>query len=158
MQKITPFLWFNDQAEEAMNFYTTVFKDSKIVSVRRWGKGAPGPEGAVMTGTFEIEGQQFYVLNGGPMFKFTEAISLFVNCTTQEEVDFLWEKLSENGQTSQCGWLKDQFGLSWQIVPQLLGELMSDKDPAKVQRVVQAMMKMTKLDGVKLKQAAENKE
>ena len=155
MQKITPFLWFNDNAEEAMNFYTSVFKDSKIVSVRRWGKGGPGPEGAVMTGTFEIEGQQFYVLNGGPIFKFTEAISLFINCPTQEEVDFLWERLSENGQKSQCGWLKDQFGLSWQIVPQVLGELMSDKDPAKVQRVVQAMMQMTKLDSVKLKAAAE---
>ncbi len=155
MQKITPFLWFNDNAEEALNFYTSVFKDSKIVNVRRWGKGGPGPEGAVMTGTFEIEGQQFYVLNGGPMFKFTEAISLFVNCPTQEEVDFLWEKISEKGQKSQCGWLKDQFGLSWQIVPQVLGELMSDKDPAKVQRVVQAMMQMTKLDGVKLRAAAE---
>jgi len=155
MQKITPFLWFNDNAEEAMNFYTSVFKDSKIVSVRRWGKGGPGPEGAVMTGTFEIEGQQFYVMNGGPIFKFTEAISLFINCPTQEEVDFLWERLSENGQKSQCGWLKDQFGLSWQIVPQVLGELMSDKDPAKVQRVVQAMMQMTKLDSVKLKAAAE---
>ncbi|MDB5257791.1 MAG: hypothetical protein JWM14_2486 [Chitinophagaceae bacterium] len=157
MQKITPFLWFNDNAEEAMNFYTSVFKDSKIVSVRRWGKGAPGPEGTVMTGTFEIEGQQFYVLNGGPMFKFTEAISLFVNCKTAEEVDFLWEKLSENGSKSQCGWLKDQFGLSWQIVPQILGELMSDKDPAKVQRVMQAMMQMTKLDSAKLLAAAEKK-
>jgi len=158
MQKITPFLWFDDQAEEAMNFYISVFKDSKIVSVRRWGKGSPGPEGSVMTGTFEIEGQQFYVLNGGPMFKFTEAISLFVNCETPEEVDFLWEKLSENGQKSRCGWLKDQFDLSWQIVPQVLGELMSDKDPAKVQRVVQAMMQMTKLDSAKLLAAAESKE
>lgn len=155
MPKITPFLWFNNQAEEAMNFYTSVFKDSKIVSVRRWGKGAPGPEGTVMTGTFEIEGQQFYVLNGGPLFKFTEAISLFVNCPTQEEVDFLWEKLSKNGQTSRCGWLKDQFGLSWQIVPQVLSELMSDKDSAKVQRVVQAMMQMTKLNSRLLLAAAE---
>lgn len=156
MQKITPFLWFNDNAEEAMNFYTSVFKDSKIVSVRRWGKGGPGPEGAVMTGTFEISGQQFYVLNGGPMFKFTEAISLFVNCPTQEEVDFLWEKLTEKGEPSRCGWLKDQFGLSWQIVPQVLGELMSDKDPLRVQRTVQAMMQMNKLDGPKLLAAADN--
>ncbi|MDF2457325.1 MAG: 3-demethylubiquinone-9 3-methyltransferase [Cytophagaceae bacterium] len=157
MQKITPFLWFNDNAEEAMNFYTSVFKDSKIVDVRRWGKGAPGPEGSVMTGTFEIEGQQFYVLNGGPLFKFTEAISLFVNCSTQEEVDFLWEKLTEKGEPSRCGWLKDQFGLSWQIVPQVLGKLMGDKDPEKVQRVVQAMMKMGKLDGPTLQAAADNK-
>jgi predicted 3-demethylubiquinone-9 3-methyltransferase (glyoxalase superfamily) len=157
MQKITPFLWFNDNAEEAMNFYTSVFKDSKIVHIRRWGKGAPGPEGSVMTGIFEIEGQQFYVLNGGPTFKFTEAISLFVNCKTQEEVDFLWDKLSEGGQKSQCGWLKDKFGLSWQIVPQVLGELMGDKDPEKVQRVMQAMMQMTKLDSVKLLAAAEKK-
>ncbi len=156
MQKITPFLWFNDNAEEAMNFYTSVFKDSKIVSVSRWGKGGPGPEGSVMTGTFEIEGQQFYVLNGGPMFKFTEAISLFVTCPTQQEVDFLWEKLTEKGEPSRCGWLKDQFGLSWQIIPQVFQELMSDKDPAKVQRVVQAMMKMDKLDGPALQAAADS--
>jgi predicted 3-demethylubiquinone-9 3-methyltransferase (glyoxalase superfamily) len=157
MQKITTFLWYNDNAEEAMNFYTSVFKDSKIVSVRRYGKSGPGPEGSVMTGIFEIQGQQFYVLNGGPMFKFTEAISLFVNCPTQEEVDFLWEKLSEGGSKSQCGWLKDKFGLSWQIVPQVMNEILSDKDPAKVDRAMRVMMTMTKLDGPKLKAAAEGK-
>ncbi len=157
MQKITTFLWFNDNAEEAMNFYTAVFKNSKIVSVRRWGKSGPGPEGSVMTGIFEIEGQQFYVLNGGPMFQFTEAISLFVNCPTQEEVDFLWEKLSEGGSKSQCGWLKDKFGLSWQIVPQVMNEILSDKDTARVDRAMRAMMQMTKLDGPKLKAAADGK-
>ena len=156
MQKITPFLWFNNNAEEAMNFYISVFKDSKIVSVRRYSKSAPGPEGSLMTGIFEIDGQQLYVLNGGPMFKFTEAISLFVNCPTQEEVDFLWEKLSEGGSTSQCGWLKDKFGLSWQIVPQMMNEILADKDPARVGRAMQAMMTMTKLDGHKLKAAADN--
>lgn len=155
MQKITTFLWFNDNAEDAMNFYTSVFKDSKIVSVRRWGKGGPGVEGSVLTGIFEIEGQQFYVLNGGPHFKFTEAISLFVNCPTQEEVDFLWEKLSEGGSKSQCGWLKDKFGLSWQIVPQIMNEILSDNDQARVDRAMTAMMKMSKLDGPKLKAAAD---
>lgn len=157
MQKITTFLWFNDNAEEAMNYYTSVFKDSKIVSVRRYGKSGPGPEGSVMTGIIEIEGQQFYVLNGGPYFQFTEAISLFVNCPTQEEVDFLWEKLSEGGSKSRCGWLKDKFGLSWQIVPQVMNEILSDKDQARVDRAMTAMMQMTKLDGPKLKAAADGK-
>ncbi len=155
MQKITPFLWFNDNAEEAMNFYTAVFKNSKIVNVRRYGKAGPGKEGAVMTGTFEIEGQEFYVLNGGPHFKFTEAISLFVKCKTQEEVDELWEKLSEDGQKSQCGWLKDKFGLSWQIIPDALGKMLGNPDPEKAARVMQAMMKMTKIDLPKLQEALD---
>lgn len=152
-QKITPFLWFNDNAEEAMNFYTSIFKESKIVSVSRYGDNMPMPKGTVMTGTFSIEGQDFMVLNGGPHFKFTEAISLFVNCYSQQEVDELWEKLSEGGQKSQCGWLKDKFGLSWQIIPVELGKLMGDKDPQKAGRVVQAMMKMTKIDIQKLQEA-----
>ena len=152
-QKIVPFLWFNDNAEEAMNFYTSIFKDSKIENVTRYGKGGPGKEGAVMTGTFRVEGQQFYVLNGGPQFKFTEAISLFVNCETQEEVDELWDKLSEGGQKGQCGWLKDKFGLSWQIIPAAMGQMLQDKDPQKSQRVMQAMMQMTRIDIQKLQEA-----
>jgi len=138
-QKITPFLWFNDQAEEAMKFYTSIFKKSKIVSVTR------SPNGKVFTGVFQIEGQNFYVLNGGPQYKFTEAISLFVSCKTQKEVDDLWNKLSKGGEKSRCGWLKDKFGLSWQIIPDALGELMGDKDPVKAQRVMNAMMQMDKI-------------
>jgi predicted 3-demethylubiquinone-9 3-methyltransferase (glyoxalase superfamily) len=153
MQKITPFLWFNDQAEEAMNFYTSIFKNSKIGSVRRYGASGPGPKGTVMTGTFQLDGQEFMALNGGPHFKFTEAISLFVKCGTQEEVDYFWEKLSEGGQKSRCGWLKDKFGLSWQIIPDTLGELLGDKDAEKSGRVMQAMMKMDKID-IKALQAA----
>lgn len=152
-QKVIPFLWFNDNAEEAMNFYTTIFKDATIENVTRYGKGVPGKEGTVITGIFQIEGQKFYVLNGGPQYQFTEAISLFVNCTTQEEVDELWEKLSEGGSKSQCGWLKDKFGLSWQIIPTILGKLMGDKDPVKAGRVMQAMMQMTKIDIQKLQEA-----
>ena len=155
MQKITPFLWFDNHAEEAMNFYVSVFKNSKIVSVTRHGEGGPGPKGTVMTGTFQLEGQQFMALNGGPHFKFTEAISLFVNCETQQEVDELWEKLSEGGAKSQCGWLKDKYGLSWQIVPSVLGELLSDKDPQKSKRVMEALLQMTKLDIKTLKHAYE---
>ena len=155
MQKITPFLWFDNRAEEAMNFYVSVFKNSKIVSVTRHGEGGPGPKGTVMTGTFQLEGQQFMALNGGPHFKFTEAISLFVNCETQQEVDELWEKLSEGGAKSQCGWLKDKYGLSWQIVPSVLGELLSDKDPQKSKRVMEALLQMTKLDIKTLKHAYE---
>jgi predicted 3-demethylubiquinone-9 3-methyltransferase (glyoxalase superfamily) len=155
MQKITPFLWFDQNAEEAINFYTSIFKDSKIVSVSRYPEGAPGPAGQVMTGTIQIEGQEFMVLNGGPQFKFTEAVSFFVNCETQEEVDELWEKLSEGGEEGQCGWLKDKFGLSWQIIPTALGELLSDPDPAKAQRVMQAMLQMKKIDIPTLKQAYE---
>ena len=147
-QKITPFLWFDGKAEEAMNFYTSVFKNSKIVSVQRQSENGP-----VFTGTFQIEGQKFHVLNGGPMFKFTEAISFFVNCTTQKEVDELWYKLSEGGEEQQCGWLKDKFGVSWQIIPAILMKLLYDKDPAKAQRVTNAMFKMRKIDIQTLKQA-----
>jgi len=146
MQKITPFLWFNDKAEEAMQFYASVFKNSQIVSVTRYGDAGPRPKGMVMSGVFEIEGQTFYALNGGPQFTFTPAISFFVNCETQQEIDELWEKLSENGEKSRCGWLKDQFGLSWQIVPSVLGKLLGDPDPAKSARVMKAMMQMDKLD------------
>jgi len=153
MQKITPFLWFNDQAEEAMNFYTSIFKNSKIVRVSRYGEAGPGPKGTVMVGTFQLEGQEFIALNGGPNFPFTEAISFLVDCKTQQEVDELWDKLSEGGKTSQCGWLKDKYGVSWQIVPSALGEMMSDPDPAKSKRVMQAMLKMTKIDIEGLKRA-----
>ena len=148
--KITPFLWFNDQAEEAMNFYVSIFKNSMILSLNRL-----GDEGAVMSGTFLLDGQKFMTLNGGPQFKFTEAISLFVNCDSQEEIDELWEKLSEGGEKSRCGWLKDKYGLSWQIVPSTLGQLLYHKDPEKSQRVMQALLKMDKLDIAKLKEAAE---
>jgi predicted 3-demethylubiquinone-9 3-methyltransferase (glyoxalase superfamily) len=157
MQKITPFLWFNDQAEEAMKFYTSIFKNSKIASVTRYGEAGPGPRGTVMMGTFQLEGQDFMALNGGPLFTFTEAISFFVDCKTQEEVDELWEKLSAGGKTSQCGWLKDKYGLSWQIIPSALRELMSDPDPEKSKRVMQAMLKMTKIDIAGLKQAYAQK-
>ena len=154
-QKITPFLWFDNNAEEAMNFYTSIFKNSKIVSVTRYGEAGPGPKGTVMTATFQLEGQEFYALNGGPHFKFTEAISLFVNCETQQEVDELWEKLSAGGEKSRCGWLKDKFGLSWQVIPSMLGKLLNDKDPEKSKRVMNAMMKMDKIDIRLLKQAYE---
>ena len=156
MQKITPFLWFDGNAEEAMNLYVSVFKNSKVVSVRRYGKAGPGAEGTVMTGTFQIEGQEFYVLNGGPQYKFTPAVSLFVNCETQEEVDELWEKLSAGGRKDRCGWLQDKFGLSWQIIPSDLGKLLGDKDPKKANRVMQAMLQMDKIDINKLKQAYDN--
>jgi predicted 3-demethylubiquinone-9 3-methyltransferase (glyoxalase superfamily) len=141
MQKITPFLWFDGKAEEAMNYYVSIFKNSKVLSVNRAGEGGP-----VISVTFELDGQRFQALNGGPQFKFTEAISLFVNCETQEEVDELWEKLSAGGEESRCGWLKDKYGLSWQIIPSLLGKLLQDKDPAKAQRVMQAMLQMSKID------------
>ena len=153
MQKITPFLWFNGQAEEAMNFYTSVFKDSKIVEVSRMPEGGPGPAGSVVTGKFELAGQEFMVLNGGPEFKFTEAISLFVSCETQDEVDYYWEKLSASPEDEQCGWLKDRYGLSWQIIPTALGELMGDPDPAKASRVMQAMLQMKKIDIARLQEA-----
>ena len=161
MQKITPFFWFDDNAEEAANFYTAIFKNSKIGKIARYGeegeKVAGRPKGSVMTVEFELEGQEFVALNGGPHLKFTEAISFVVNCQTQEEVDYYWEKLSVGGKEVQCGWLKDKYGLSWQIVPTVLGELLSDKDAAKSQRVMQAMLKMVKLDIKKLKQAAKQK-
>jgi predicted 3-demethylubiquinone-9 3-methyltransferase (glyoxalase superfamily) len=147
MQKITPFLWFDGKAEEAMQFYVSIFKNSKIVSTM------PGPDGKVLTGTFQLEGQQFMALNGGPQFKFTEAISLFVNCETQAEVDDLWNKLTAGGAESQCGWLKDKFGLSWQIIPSALGRLLGDKDRVKANRVMQAMLQMKKIDIAKLQQA-----
>jgi predicted 3-demethylubiquinone-9 3-methyltransferase (glyoxalase superfamily) len=153
MQKITPFLWFDDKAEEAMNFYVSIFKNSKIVSVSRFGEGGPGPKGKVMTATFQLNGQEFTALNGGPHFTFSEAISFFVSCETQQEVDELWEKLSKGGEESQCGWLKDKYGLSWQIIPTILGELMGDKDAEKAQRVMKAMLQMKKIDSTKLKQA-----
>lgn len=153
MQKITPFLWFDDKAEEAVNFYTSIFKDSKIESISRYGDEGPGPAGSVMMENFKLNGQDFMALNGGPVFKFTEAISLFVTCEDQAEVDYYWDRLSEEGETQQCGWLKDKFGLSWQIVPTALGKLMGDSDPEKAGRVMQAMLKMIKIDIAGLQQA-----
>ena len=153
MQKITPFLWFDSNAEEAMNFYVSIFKDSKILKIVRYGDAGPGPKGTLMVGTFQLEGQEFQALNGGPHHKFTPAISLFVNCETQQEVDTLWEKLLEGGKEDQCGWLQDKFGLSWQIIPTLLPKLLSDKDPKKSQVVMQAMLQMRKIESKKLQQA-----
>ncbi|MEW5717906.1 MAG: VOC family protein [Chloroflexota bacterium] len=159
MQKITPFLWFDNQAEEAVNFYTALFKNSKITNIARYdeagAKASGRPKGSVMTVNFQLEGQEFIALNGGPVFKFTEAISFMVNCATQEEVDRLWNKLTEGGEEVQCGWLKDKYGLSWQIVPTVLNEMLGDKDPAKAQRVMQAMLQMKKIDIAELKRAYE---
>lgn len=155
MQKLTPFLWFDNQAEEAADFYVAIFKNSKIVSIDRYGDAGPGPKGTVMIATFQIDGQEFVALNGGPRFKFTEAISFVVNCETQEEVDYFWEKLSAGGEKSRCGWLKDKFGLSWQVVPTILDKLMRAKDAVKAQRVMQAMLQMDKIDIKTLKQAYE---
>jgi len=154
MQKITPFLWFNDKAEEAMKFYVSIFKNSKVVTVTRYGDAGPGPKGSVMTAAFQIEGQDFVALNGGPQFTFSPAISFVINCQTQKEVDYFWQKLSEGGKTNQCGWLDDKYGLSWQVVPTILSKLIADKDPAKSQRVMKAMLQMEKLDIKRLKQAA----
>ncbi|MEI8280675.1 MAG: VOC family protein [Bacteroidota bacterium] len=146
MQKITPFLWFDGKAEEAMNFYTSVFKNSKKGTVSYWGEGTPYPKGSVMSATFELEGMEFFALNGGPMYKFTPAISMYVNCETQEEVDNLWNNLiADGGKESMCGWLVDKYGMSWQIIPSALTKLMHDKDAEKSKRVVQAMMKMNKI-------------
>jgi predicted 3-demethylubiquinone-9 3-methyltransferase (glyoxalase superfamily) len=156
MQKITPYLWFDDNAEEAVNFYVSVFKHAKINSVTRNGDNAPGPMSKVMIITFELEGLEFVALNGGPQFKFTEAISLFVNCATQQEVDELWNKLSAGGEEQQCGWLKDKYGLSWQIIPQTLMDLMQDKDAVKAQRVMEAMLQMKKIDIAALRRAYEH--
>ncbi len=153
MQKIITFLWFNDQAEEAANYYVSLFKNSKIKSVRRFGDAGPGPKGTVMTLTFELEGQEFYALNGGPHFQLTPAISLFVNCETQEEVDELWSKLSEGGRKDRCGWVTDKFGLTWQIIPTVLGRLMGDPDPQKAGRVMKAMLRMNKIDVAALQKA-----
>jgi predicted 3-demethylubiquinone-9 3-methyltransferase (glyoxalase superfamily) len=155
MQKITPFLWFDGTAEEAMNFYVSVFKSSKVGKVTRYGEGAPAPKGTVMSATFQLEGQEFFALNGGPMYSFTPAISFFVNCETQQEVDELWDKLSAGGEQQRCGWLKDKYGVSWQIIPSLLGTLLGDKDAAKAQRVMQAMLQMNKIDIKGLQQAAD---
>jgi predicted 3-demethylubiquinone-9 3-methyltransferase (glyoxalase superfamily) len=157
MQKITPFMWFNDNAEEAVNFYTSIFKNSKIESVSRYGEGGPGPAGQVISMSFQLFGQEFMALNGGPEFTFTPAISFFVSCESQREVDEYWEKLSEGGAIEQCGWLKDKFGVSWQIVPTILGELLNDKDPEKAKRVMTAMLQMKKLEIAGLKRAYEQK-
>jgi len=153
MPKITPYLWFDNQAEEAMNLYTSIFPNSRFGGISRYGEGESGEPGTIMTGNFSLDGQEFMVLNGGPQFKFNEAISLFVHCDTQEEVNRYWDQLVEGGEPGPCGWLKDKFGLSWQIIPKLLGELIGDPDPAKSQRVVQAMLKMTKIESELLQQA-----
>ena len=153
MQKITPFLWFDNQAEEAMNFYVSIFKNSKTLSCTRYGDAGPGPKGTVIVASFELDGQEFMALNGGPRFKFTEAVSFVVNCETQAEIDEMWGKLSEGGEESQCGWLKDKFGLSWQVVPPILSKLMQDKDPQKSNRVMEALLKMKKIDIATLQRA-----
>ncbi|MEN0053110.1 MAG: VOC family protein [Mucilaginibacter sp.] len=154
MQKIIPCLWFDGKVEEAIKFYTSLFKNSKVKDISHYGEGAPQPAGTILVATFELEGQEFMILNGGPAFKFTEAISLSVNCETQEEVDFYWEKLSaDGGQESQCGWLKDKYGLSWQIVPTVLGKFLRDQDKKKAGNVMMALMQMSKLDIKKLEEA-----
>ena len=156
MQKITPFLWFDGNAEEAVNFYASIFKNSKVGKVSRYGDAGPGPKGTVMTASFQIEGQEFVALNGGPQFKFTEAVSFVVNCKTQEEVDYYWDTLlAGGGKVQACGWLKDKFGLSWQIVPTALPELMTDPDPKVAQSVMKAMLQMKKLDIEGLKRAKQ---
>jgi predicted 3-demethylubiquinone-9 3-methyltransferase (glyoxalase superfamily) len=156
MPKITPFLWFNDQAEEAMNFYVSIFKNSKAGSVTRYGDAGPGPKGSAMAANFQLEGVDFTALNGGPQFPFTEAVSFVVHCETQQEIDYYWDKLTTGGRPSQCGWLKDKFGLSWQVVPAVLPRLLKDPDPRKSQRVMQALMQMTKLDIARLQEAAKS--
>jgi predicted 3-demethylubiquinone-9 3-methyltransferase (glyoxalase superfamily) len=156
MQKITPFLWFDEEAEEAMDFYTSVFEDSKVIGVSRYGEAFPGKAGKVMIATFEIEGQRFTALNGGPRFKFNEAISFEIDCETQEEVDYLWESLTAGGgEPGMCGWLKDKYGLSWQVVPRILGELMTDEDREKAKRVTEAMLSMRKIEIAELQRAYE---
>ena len=154
-QKITPFLWFDGRAEEAMNFYTSIYKNSKAGGVTRCGESGPGPKGSVMSATFELDGVKFMALNGGPLFTFSPAISFFVTCETQEEVDELWEKLSAGGEKQRCGWLKDKFGVSWQIIPTVLGELLQNKDAEKSKQAMTAMLQMDKIDIKRLKQAAE---
>ena len=153
MPKITPFLWFNDQAEEAMNFYVSLFKNSRIININRYGDGGPSSPGPVMTATFQLEGQQFMALNGGPAHQFSEAVSLFVDCETQAEVDELWARFTEGGEEGPCGWLKDKYGLSWQIIPSALGQMLNDPDAEKAQRVMQAMLQMKKIDIAALQQA-----
>jgi len=157
MQKITPFLWFDDKAEEAMNFYVSIFKNSKVGTVTRYGEAGPGPKGTVMSATFQLDGQDFFALNGGPLFKFTPAISFFVNCETQQEVDELWEKRSAGGRKDRCGWLQDQYGLSWQIIPSVLGKMLGDKDAEKARSVMQAMLQMDKIDIKGLQQAYDGR-
>ena len=156
MPKITPFLWFNSNAEEAANFYASVFKNSKVKAVTRYSGAGPGPKGSVMTVNFELEGQEFTALNGGPAFTFTEAVSFVVHCDTQQDVDYYWDKLTAGGQESQCGWLKDKYGLSWQIVPKALPRLLQQTDPKKAQRVMQALLQMKKLDIGALERAAQD--
>jgi predicted 3-demethylubiquinone-9 3-methyltransferase (glyoxalase superfamily) len=153
MPTITPFLWFNDNAEEAANFYVSIFKKSKVMDISRYGEGSPYPAGTAMIVNFQLDGRDYMALNGGPEFKFTEAFSLFVSVKTQEEVDDLWERLSEGGEKGPCGWLKDKYGLSWQIIPTKLGELLGGPDPVKAQRVMQAMLQMGKIDSVALQRA-----
>ncbi len=155
MQKITPFLWFDNQAEAAANFYVSIFPNSKVGAISRYGESGPGPKGTVMVVEFQLGGQEFTALNGGPMFKFTEAISFVVNCETQEEVDYYWEKLLQGGKEQQCGWLKDKYGLSWQIVPTVFIEMMRDKDTAKTERLMKAVMQMVKPDIATIKRAFE---
>ncbi|MDX8128717.1 VOC family protein [Methylomonas sp. OY6] len=155
MPKITPFLWFDDQAEEAMNFYVSIFKHSKVLSVTRYGDGGPGPKGSVMTANFELDGQVFTALNGGPVYQLSPAISFVIHCETQAEVNHYWEKLSAGGKQNQCAWLEDKFGVTWQIVPNILIELLNDPDPVKAGRVMEAMLKMTKIDIDTLKRAYE---
>ena len=155
MQKITPFLWFDGKAEESMNFYVSIFKNSRVLSVSRYGDAGPGAKGTVMSATFELNGQQFYALNGGPQFNFTPAISFFVNCETQQEVDELWERLSAGGRKDRCGWLQDKYGLSWQIIPSALGKLLGDKDPKKSANVMKAMLQMNKIEIAGLQEAYE---
>lgn len=157
MPKITPFLWFDTQAEAAANFYVSIFNNSKVVNISRYGEGGPGPKGSVMTVVFELDGQEFIALNGGPQFKFTESISFSVNCKTQQEVDKFWQKLSEGGQEGPCGWLKDKYGLSWQVNPTILGEMLNAPDPEKSKRVMQAMLKMKKIDITGLKKAYDQR-
>ena len=152
-QNITPFLWFDDNADEAVNFYLSIFKDSRLLDTKRYGETGPGPKGTIMTATFELNGQQFIALNGGPRYKFTEAVSFVVKCETQEEIDYYWDKLLDGGEPQRCGWLKDRFGLSWQIVPAQLSELFGGNDPQRAGRVMQAMMQMVKFDLAKLKEA-----
>jgi len=153
MQKITTFLWFNDQAGEAMKFYLSVFKHSREINVSHYGDAGPGPKGSVMSATFELEGQEFIALNGGPHYSFTPAISLFITCADQAEVDYYWEKLTAGGEPSRCGWLKDRFGLSWQVVPEALGRMLGSGDPARSRRVMEALLKMDKLDIAALERA-----
>jgi predicted 3-demethylubiquinone-9 3-methyltransferase (glyoxalase superfamily) len=152
-QKLTPFLWYDDNAEEAIRHYVSIFKDSKILSESRWGEGGPVPKGTLMSARFRLAGQEFLALNGGPMYRFTEAFSIYVDCETQAEVDELWEKLSAGGEPGRCGWLKDKYGLSWQIIPTVLGEMLQDKDPARARRVTEAMLSMGKIDIARLQQA-----